>query len=174
VFDAATSIIANGKIALARRLGVDLEGGWVATPDGTPIMEAAPVPDDFLLLPTGSTRELGSHKGYSLGVVVDILGGLLNGSPSGPMAIRGNNNHFLAAYSVEAFIDVADFKAGMDEYLRALRNLKPAAGHERVVYAGLPEHEEEEERREHGIPLHPEVIDWFRGACAEMGVEFVF
>jgi LDH2 family malate/lactate/ureidoglycolate dehydrogenase len=60
----------------------------------------------------------------------------------------------------------------MDEYLRSLRDLKPAPGHERVYYAGLPEHEEEAKRREHGIPLHPEVIDWFRSTCSELGVEF--
>jgi LDH2 family malate/lactate/ureidoglycolate dehydrogenase len=172
VFDAAMSILAANKITLAKRLGVDLEPGWIANPDGTPITEAGPVPDEYMLLPAGSTRELGSHKAYSLGVVVDILGGLLNGSPAGPMAPRGKNNHFLAAYDIDAFIDVQDFKKGMDEYLRALRNLKPAPGHDRVFYAGLPEHEETAKRKEHGIPLHPEVIDWFRSACSELGVEF--
>jgi len=96
----------------------------------------------------------------------------LNGSPAGPMAPKGNNNHFVAAYDIEAFIDLQEFKDGMDEYLRSLRDLKPAPGHERVYYAGLPEHEEEAKRREHGIPLHPEVIDWFRSACSELGVEF--
>jgi LDH2 family malate/lactate/ureidoglycolate dehydrogenase len=172
VFDAAMSILAANKITLARRLGVDLEPGWIADKNGTPITESVPVPDEYVLLPAGSTRELGSHKSYSLGVVVDILGGLLNGSPAGPMAPKGNNNHFVAAYDIEAFIDLQEFKDGMDEYLRSLRDLKPAPGHERVYYAGLPEHEEEAKRREHGIPLHPEVIDWFRSTCSELGVEF--
>ena len=172
VFDAAMSILAANKITLAKRLGVDLEPGWITTPDGTPIMERGPVPDEYMLLPAGSTRELGSHKSYSLGVVVDILGGLLNGSPVGPMAPRGNNNHFVAAYDIEAFIDVQEFKKGMDVYLSSLRNLKPAPGRDRVFYAGLPEHEEEAERRVRGIPLHPEVIDWFRSACGELGVQF--
>ena len=105
-------------------------------------------------------------------MVVDILGGLLNGSPAGPLAPRGNNNHFLAAYDIEAFIDVQEFKKGMDVYLSSLRNLKPAPGHDRVFYAGLPEYEEEADRRERGIPPHPEVIDWFRSTCDEMGVQF--
>ena len=171
VFDAATSTVAANKISLARRLNVDLEPGWVAV-DGIPVMEAKPIPNDFLQLPVGATREMGSHKGYSLGVVVDIMGGLLNGSPSGPLATRGNNNHFVAAYDVEAFIDLGEFKSGMDAYLRSLRELRPAAGHERVIYAGIEEHEEEQRRRADGIPLHQEVIDWFRGACREAGVAF--
>ena len=43
-------------------------------------------------------------------------------------------------------------------------------GHDRVVYAGLLEHEEEAERLEKGIPYHPEVIDWFRGINGELGL----
>lgn len=172
VFDAAMSVIAGNKIGLAKRLGIDLEPGWITRTDGTPILERAPVPEEYFLLPAGSSRELGSHKGYSLAVVVDILGGILNGSPAGPIATRGHNNHFLAAYAVDAFIDVAEFKRGMDEYLRSLRNLKPVPGRERVVYAGLMEAEEEADRRERGIPLHPEVYQWFQSACNEFGVPF--
>ncbi|MCP5155895.1 MAG: Ldh family oxidoreductase [Ectothiorhodospiraceae bacterium] len=172
VFDAATSVLAHNKIGIARRLGIPLEPGWVTT-DGTPIMERIPAPpEDVMLLPIGATREMGSHKGYSLGMVVDILGGLLNGSPAGPLAISGKNNHFVAAYDIAAFIDPTEFKQGMDTYLRAMRGLKPAPGHNRVVYAGLQSHETAARRRAEGIPLHPEVIDWFRGACRDLGVAF--
>lgn len=172
-FDAATSVIAENKVGLARRVGADLEPGWI-TLDGAPIMHSVPVPDpdEYILLPIGSTRIGGSHKGYSLGVVVDILGGILNGSPAGPLAARGKNNHYLAALDIEAFVDVAEFKSGMDAYLGALRALPPAPGCDRVVYAGLQSHEEEQRRKTDGIPLHPEVVDWFRGACREAGVDF--
>jgi LDH2 family malate/lactate/ureidoglycolate dehydrogenase len=170
-FDAATSAVAHTKICIARRLGTDLEPGWI-TVDGTPIMEATPIPEEFHLLPVGATREMGSHKGYSLGMVVDILGGILNGSPAGPLATRGHNNHFLGAYDIEAFIDVEEFTAGMDAYLQSLRALKPAPGHNRVIYAGMEEHEEAGKRAELGIPLHPEVIDWFESACQARGVAF--
>jgi L-2-hydroxycarboxylate dehydrogenase (NAD+) len=174
VFDAATTVIAENKVGLARRVGVPLEPGWITHDDGTPLLERAPVPDEYMLLPLGSTRASGSHKGYSLGVWVDVLGGLLNGSPAGALATRGKNNHYLAALKVDAFVDVAEFKAGMDDYLRALRNLRPAPGHDRVVYAGLLSHEESQRRQTQGIPLHPEVIEWFQGACREEGVECSF
>ena len=45
-------------------------------------------------------------------------------------------------------------------------------GHDRVVYAGMPESETEAERLENGVPLHPEVIDWFRGICGEFEIPF--
>jgi L-2-hydroxycarboxylate dehydrogenase (NAD+) len=79
-------------------------------------------------------------------------------------------SHMVAAYSIEAFMDTAEFKTTMDEWLRMLKSTKPAAGHPRVFYPGLPEAEAEVEHRAHGIQLHPEVIDWFRTICAELKV----
>ena len=171
VFDAATSVVAANKIGLARRLNIGLDAGWITT-DGRPMTSFEQVPDDYLLLPTGSTRELGSHKGYSLAMVVDILGALLSGCPAGPLAARGFNNHFFSAYDIDAFIDVDEFKRAMDEYLQALCALPSAPGAEKVVYAGLQSHALEQQRTREGIPLHPEVIDWFKSACRELGVIF--
>ena len=42
LYDAATSTIAGNKLGLARRVGAMMEPGWIAAPDGTPIMERAP------------------------------------------------------------------------------------------------------------------------------------
>jgi LDH2 family malate/lactate/ureidoglycolate dehydrogenase len=58
----------------------------------------------------------------------------------------------------------------MDRMLHTLKTTKPAAGHERVLYPGLSEYEDEQERRAHGIPLHREVIEWFAGITKELGV----
>ena len=169
IFDASMSSVAGNKIALAKRLGVKVMPGWIATADGTPIMEEAMVPDEFMMLPSGGTREIGAHKGYSLAVMVEILCGLLGGSGGGPFRRGGASHHFIA-YNIEAFTDLDEFKTQMDAYMKALRECPPRPGKDRVVYAGLPEHEEEEERREHGIPYHPEVIDWFRGITAELNI----
>ena len=58
----------------------------------------------------------------------------------------------------------------MDLYMRSLRETPPAPGQERVLYAGLLEHEVETDRRGRGIPYHPEVIDWFRSVLRDLGV----
>ena len=92
VFDAATSTVAGNKVGIARRLGVKLEPGWLADSEGTPIMEEADAPDNYTLLTLGSTRELGSHKGYGLSCMVDILAGVLTGfgygAVPGPSQLR--------------------------------------------------------------------------------------
>jgi len=181
VFDAATSAIATNKVRVAQRLGVPLAAGWITDENGNPIMEETSLnikddPDEvsnLLQTPVGATREIGSHKGYSLGMVVDILGSILNGSLAGPLrTIKQHQNHFVAAYSIEAFIDTQTFKKMMDEYLQALEDLPPVEGQERVLYAGLIEEETAIERNKKGIPLHPEVINWFESICSELELPF--
>lgn len=168
IFDASMSSVAGNKIALAKRLGVNVMPGWIAEADGTPIMEEKPIPDEFMMLPLGGTREIGSHKGYSLAVMVEILSSILSGGAGGPFRRGGASHHFLA-YKIDAFTDVDTFKDDMDAYMRALRDCPPAPGRERVFYAGLPEHEDELDRRMNWIPYHPEVVEWFRSITAELG-----
>jgi LDH2 family malate/lactate/ureidoglycolate dehydrogenase len=59
LFDVATSAVAMNKIALARRVGSDLLPGWVADPEGNPVMEETSPREtgQFFGLPTGGTRE---------------------------------------------------------------------------------------------------------------------
>jgi len=133
-------------------------------------MEAARVPEEFQLLPLGTTRESGSHKGYGLAVAVDILCSVLAGAEYGIKAGRLDFRHYVAAYDIDAFSDVDEFKARMDEFIFDLKSTPPADGHERVLVAGEPEWEALEERTQQGIPLHRDVVEWFRNTCAELGV----
>jgi LDH2 family malate/lactate/ureidoglycolate dehydrogenase len=168
IFDASMSSVAGNKIRIARRLGINVLPGWIATMDGTPVMEEGPVPEEFLMLPVGGTRDLGSHKGYGLAVMVDILCGVLAGSGPGFLRRAGVSHHFLA-YKIDAFVDVDTFKDDMDTFMKGLRETPPAPGFERVLYAGLPEHETEADRRERGIPYHPDVVQYFRDTAREVG-----
>lgn len=170
VFDAATSTVAGNKIGIARRLGIQLEPGWLADAQGNPIMEPSDPPERYTLLPLGSTRELGSHKGYGLSCVVDILAGVLTGFGYGAVPGRPNFGHYVAAYSIEAFTDADEFKETMDQWLRMMKSTRPAPGHDRVLVAGQPEAEVEQVRRAEGIPLHPEVVQWLRDTCGELAV----
>ncbi len=174
VFDAATSVIPDNKVHIARRLGVDLLPGWLADDDGRPVMEPTPAPSPHRLLPLGSVRETGSHKGYSLACIVDILCGVLSLSGFGAGRGRGTFAHFVAAFDVEAFADTAEFKAMMDDYMRTLKETPPAPGHDRVLVAGQLEWEAEQERRLNGIPLHREVIDWFTQICNDLNISKPF
>ena len=170
IFDASMSSVAVNKIYNAKRLGKMIPPGWIADEHGTPIMHETPAPDEFIVLPTGGSRAVGSHKGYGLAVMIDMLSGLLSGNPAGYQRPYGDVSHHLLAYRVDAFTELAMFKDHVDGYLKGLREAKPAPGEDRVLYAGLEEHETEIERRRRGIPYHPEVIAWHREICTELGV----
>jgi L-2-hydroxycarboxylate dehydrogenase (NAD+) len=172
LFDAATSAIAGNKIRLAIRVGSPLLPGWVTDKDGTPIMEEKPVfdRDQYHPAPLGGTREQGSHKGYGFALMAEVLSTLLAGALPTMLASRsGSKNHF-AAYNIEAFTDVEQFKDTMDEMLKTLRTATPLEGQERVIYPGLSEFEETRNRRANGIPLHREVIQWFAECTSDLGV----
>ncbi len=172
VFDVGTTQVAANKMRLARRVGAKIAPGWISDEHGTPIMEEGELPEKYFLLPLGSTRELGSHKGYGLATVVDILCSVLTGLGPGFTAMEPGFH--LMALRIDAFTDLAQFKTHMDELLEGLANTPPAPGHERVLYAGQLEAEDVELRLAEGIPYHSEVIEWFRETEAEMGLDFAF
>ncbi|MBC63023.1 MAG: malate dehydrogenase [Chloroflexi bacterium] len=171
IFDASMSSVAGNKIALAQRLNVPVAPGWVTDSSGNPILEEKEVPDGYFMLPTGGSRENGSHKGASLGIWVEIMCGLLGSTGAGPNR-EGSVSHHFIAYNIEAFADINKFKSDMDEYMNEIKSTPPISGASRVFYAGLPEHEEEIERRKNGIPYHPEVIDWFKDITNELSIKW--
>ena len=172
LFDVATSAIAGNKHNLAARVGATLLPGWIAEVDGTPITEETPVrkQHEYLGLPLGGTREQGSHKGYGFSMMSEIMATLLSGSIGNMLDANVGARHHFAAYDIGAFTDLEKFKDNMDDTLRALKNTKPAPGHERVYYPGLPEYEDEQDRRLNGIPLHREVIEWFGHITSELSL----
>ena len=167
LFDAATTPIAGNKVRLAHRVGATMLPGWIADLDGNPIMEETPVPElgEFYFLPLGGTREMGAHKGFGFSLLTVVLGPMLAGIDA-----TQASGHSFTAHNIAAFTDVETFKSNMDKMLRSLRDTKPAEGHDRVFYPGLPEHEEELDRRANGIPLHQEVVDWFADICGELSL----
>ena len=70
VIDIATSMIAEGKIQVARSRGEDLPEGYIVDKSGNPSVKPADFYDGGFLLP------FGLHKGYSMGLLVCLLGGL--------------------------------------------------------------------------------------------------
>ncbi len=167
IFDASMSSVAGNKIALLNRVGGKVLPGWVARADGSPVMEEAPVPEGFMMLPLGGIREIGSHKGFGLMMMVEVLTSLLAGGGGGPFR-RGDSTHYFAAYNIDAFSEAATFKADMDASLRRLLDSRPAPGEARVIYPGIEEAEAEADRRVNGIPYHPEVVAWFKTTCESL------
>ncbi len=166
VADFATTTAANGKLEILQRKNADTPDGWVQDKDGNPSNNAHALKTGGALLPLGSDREHGSHKGYALGSIVDIFSAVLSGASYGPWAppfpayiampenMPGKGlGHFFGAMRVDAFRPADEFKNHMDNWIARFRDAKPADGHDKVLIPGDPEREMQAIRLTEGIPL---------------------
>lgn len=166
VADMATTTAANGKLEILQRKGLEAPLGWIQDKEGKNVTDAHALKNGGALLPLGSDREHGSHKGYALGAIVDIFSAVLSGANYGPwvppfpayVPMPENQpgkgiGHFLGAMRIDAFRKKEDFKKDMDQWIRRFRQAKPIHENHPVLIPGDPEREMEIVRRKEGIPL---------------------
>ncbi len=181
VIDMATTTVANGKLEVLQRKGMDAPLGWTQDKDGNPTTDAYSLKKGGSMLPLGGDREHGGQKGYCLGAMVDIFSAVLSGANYGPWVppfvsfldppsnpVGKGIGHFLGAMRIDAFRPAQEFKDHMDNWIQTFRNAEPAAGQERVLIPGDPERELTTERLKNGIPLHEQVVDDLK----ELGKKF--
>lgn len=172
--DIGTSAMVFQKLILTARLGKPIPFGVAADNEGQPTTDPAVAIQSRKLLPLGSTPELGSHKGYGLGILVDVLCGLLSGQGASIQIDSevsfGSTGHFFAAMRVDAFRPLAEFQEQMDDMFKLIHGIPPAKGFDRVLVAGDLEHMNEQRRSKEGIPILPEVIKELRELAKEMEV----
>jgi len=172
VLDMATNTAAAGKLELALRLGKSIPVGWALNEKAEPTTDPRVAQQARRLLPLGGNRESGSHKGYGLGILVEILCGVLSGTVTALNAQQEPRGHFFGAINPAAFRPIEEFKSDMDRLLRALKETPPVPGESRVYVAGEIEFETAEERSERGIPLHSSVLKGLWQVGAELGVAY--
>ena len=183
VVDMATTTVANGKLEIQQRKGEDLPHGWAQDKDGNSTTNAQGIKEGGALLPLGGTRSHGSHKGYALGGVVDILSAVLSGASYGPWVppfvsfIDPLPNqpgeglgHFFGAMRVDAFRPLEDFKSHMDNWISTFKNSEAIEG-KKVLIPGDPERELEVERMKNGIPLLGPVVEDLRALGDKFDIE---
>jgi L-2-hydroxycarboxylate dehydrogenase (NAD+) len=171
----AASVVAAGKLEIARRRGKEIPVGWVRDGDGEDVTD----PDVYYesegmggLLPLGSDVLTGAWKGFGLAIMVDVLTGVLSGGHTSSELPRRAANHFFGAMRIDAFTDVETFydqMQSMKDNLRASPRL-PGAGP--LTFAGEPEAAFEAGCRANGIPYHPSVVAGIRDLCEEIGVGY--
>ncbi|NBA88531.1 Ldh family oxidoreductase [Emticicia sp. CRIBPO] len=182
VADFATTAVAYGKMEILQRKGLDAPLGWVQDEKGLPTANANAVKEGGGLLPLGGDREHGSHKGYGLGAIVDILSGVLSGANFGPWVppfatagfhgvaaeqVGKGTGHFLGAMRIDGFRSKEDFKKSMDVWINRFRSATHIDG-EKVQIPGDQERNFMAERLANGIPLNEKVVE----SLEELGQRF--
>jgi LDH2 family malate/lactate/ureidoglycolate dehydrogenase len=172
VLDMATTTAAAGKLELAIRLGKPVPTGWALNEKAEPTTDPKVAQRARRLLPLGGSRESGSHKGYGLGILVEILCGVLTGTVTALNTNQEPRGHFFGAINPAAFRPAAEFTADMDRLISELKSTPPVAGESRVYVAGEIEFETADERAERGIPLHGSVLEGLRAVSEQVGVPY--
>ncbi len=170
VADFATTTASNGKLEILQRENKDTPDGWVQDASGKASNDAAALKKGGSLLPLGSDKTHGSHKGYALGSIVDIFSAVLSGASYGPWAppfpayvpipenMPGKGlGHFFGAMRVDAFRSKEDFYTHIDHWIERMRNAKPATGFDKVLIPGDPERMMEKITTAEGVFLNDKV-----------------
>lgn len=184
--DMATTTAAVNKVKVYDLNNRPLPAGWVVDDKGAVVTDAAAAMTFLFerqeggLTPLGGTPELGSHKGYGLGMLVHILGGTLMGGSFSPIHQRtkkpadGDNiGHFFLAIDPKAFREEGEFEDDLDEAIDVLRATPPADPARPVLVAGDPEEANRAERLAHGIPIPQRLEEHLRAICGRAGVSFL-
>jgi len=172
VLDMATTVAAAGKIKTLAQRGDAMPEGWMVGRDGKPLTDPTRQKDGFLL-------PIGGPKGYGLALVIGLLAGVLNGAAftsdvvdfTADTSSATNTGQFIAAISVDAFMDAEAFKREVDMHLARLKASETLPGFDRVRIPGDRRDAIYRERRELGIPLHPNLVQALAAIAEELGID---
>ena len=184
VADFATTTAANGKLEILQRKNLEAPEGWIQKKDGSISINPNELKEGGALLPLGSDREHGSHKGFCLGAWVDIFSAVLSGANYGPWVppfvsflappadpVGEGIGHFFGAMRVDAFRPADEFKKHMDNWITRFRAAKTIEGEEKLIIPGDPEREYETTRRKEGIPVNNKVVEDLKELGQKLGVD---
>jgi len=185
VADMATTTAANGKLEILQRKNESAPLGWLQDKEGQPTQAAQGIVEGGALLPLGGDREHGSHKGFILGSIVDILSAVLSGANYGPWVppfvsfldpdpnpVGEGIGHFFGALRIDAFRPAFEFKTHMDIWIKRFRNAETINETNKVIIPGDPERRMDQLRRKEGIPLLDTVVKDLQSLSEQYQVKF--
>ncbi len=177
VVDFSCTVVAAGKLMLARNKGEKIPLGWAVDQDGLP------TDDPALGYPDGALAPLGGHKGYALALAHEILSALLAGGRwtrdikglyhKDPDPIQGTSHSFLVV-DPDCFVGRAEFKAALDAYIETVKSSPRAKGVDEILMPGEIEFRTEAKRLAEGIPLPAPTAREVEEMSGRWGIEAKF
>lgn len=166
MLDMATTTVAMGKIEVAARRTGTMPAGWFVGEDGTDLCDAVEAerisrhskePYGGMVYLGGGTETMGGHKGYGLGLLVELLtAGLSLGTPTFETYEEHSGIcHYFQATRLDLFGDRGTLEDHVESILEKLRSSPKALGHDRIYIHGEKEHERRIKSMEEGVELDP-------------------
>jgi len=154
VFDASTSVVAQGKVLLHRVEGTPCPEGWLHDAQGRPTTD----PNTLLADPPGTILPLGgpaAFKGFALAMMLDMLVGGLSGGHC-PPAVPGAatcNTVLVVVWDPELFAGLDHFVGEVTRLAESVRTCPTREDVDKITLPGQRGAACREERLRSGIPI---------------------
>ncbi len=169
VLDMAQSVVAAGKLDMAKTTGMSIPADWALDKNGEPTTD----PNQFYTL-----QPIGGYKGYGLSVILTLLCAVLPDVPYGhdlvdlmsDSAQPQNGGQLIQVINVGKLMDVGAFKRRVDSAIDMIKNSERKDGVEEILMPGEPEARTYERQLREGILYPIELIDRLKTFSKELGV----
>lgn len=186
ILDMSTSVVAVNKVKIYALAQKDLPVGWVVDGSGEPVTDSALAYQRLTeggeggLNPLGgSGSALSGHKGYGLGLFIQILASTLSGGSFSPIRNKmqkagdpDNIGHLFIALDPVMFRPLEAFQQDLDDVLATLKNTPPINPDEPVLVPGDPEWTARDRRLAEGIPMSEGLINQIRQIAVRAGAPY--
>lgn len=153
MLDMTTSVVAGGKVELKMARGEKLPEGWMIDKEGKAVTDPTTIwrnRDDSAILPLGGLQF--GHKGFGLGIVVDVLAGALSWAGcSQQKPTRGANGFLAIAIKIEDFIPLAEFVREVEALVDWVKSSPKLPGVSEIYVPGEIEQVTKQKRLKEGI-----------------------
>ncbi len=165
LLDMATTTVPHGKIEVYARRGLTMPYGWAVDDQGEDTGDApgmsslfkSSLPLGGQLMLGGRGELLGGHKGYGLGLLVELFCAALSGGTWSRHTFTpergGAIAHFFAALDLRLFGNPEQIAANVENILEEIRHTPTVEGQERIYIHGEKEREHREKALASGVPL---------------------
>ena len=169
VVDLTTSVVAEGKVRLARAAGKKIPAGWIVDREGQSSTDPNDLYNGGALLPLGGLDA--GHKGYALSLMVDLMAGAISGGGASGADRKINCNNFtvIAIDTTRLSADRA-VENEAAQFADWIRSATPADSSRPVLLPGDVERANLERHRRDGIPLDDGVLTALRDAATASGL----
>lgn len=186
VLDIATTTVAANKVKVYALNGKPIPEGWVVDAGGHPVTDSAAAMAQIFhdpgggITPLGGAERTGGHKGYGLGLMVQILSATLTGASFSPLRNRSpragepdNIGHFFLALDPRALRPDGGYEEEIAEMVAMLRASPPADPVLPVLVPGDPEMIERAHRLLDGVPISAALDRHIREICETCGAPYL-
>ncbi|MDR1965067.1 MAG: Ldh family oxidoreductase [Synergistaceae bacterium] len=183
LLDMATTTVAHGKVEVYDRRKKPMPLGWAVDENGVGTSDATEFERMFLADDTygghlflgGEGDENGGHKGFGLGLLVELLcSGLSLGMSTIETFRKGHGSgitHFFGAMRLDLFGDPKALKRRIGEILDAIRKSEKAEGQDRIYIHGEKESEARAAAMKQGVFIDSATHDFLESLAGEFGLQ---